>query len=378
MLASPEESADITDGASNPLMHARSRPKLTKPPGQSGTANKAAASESDTRRSRASFGSREGLDPRNSSQQRNTKRNGPQKRGKSLSSSRLEQKSDPPETTSQGRRTPPPIMRPKDLPSPKGHINSSTPTGSSGSAGHLVERLEKLASQHEALMATHSTLTEQHSALLLRHETVLTALEQLVSSGISVGGAPSHGNGDGGGKSSPTGKASAANESNGSNGSRLRRIGSAPAGNKQSAGDSKAAPIPSPRASFIRPPSLPSSSHPNAKSGSVSPGRVLPRRSGTPSTGGNNNSGSGNGTTTTAGIAGPTSNHTAAAGHSLRVVVRKRPAAEDEVDCVEVLDHGGILVHEDKVTEREQKLNEDGRLIVNARYFHCGTMPTPQ
>jgi hypothetical protein len=59
-------------------------------------------------------------------------------------------------------------------------------------------------------------------------------------------------------------------------------------------------------------------------------------------------------------------------------VVRKRPAAEDEVDCVEVLDHGGILVHEDKVTEREQKLNEDGRLIVNARYFHCGTMPTPQ
>jgi len=360
MPASPEESGDIVDGASNPLMAAtRTRPKLSKPPGQPGTANKAKGSESDTRQSRASIGSREAVEQRSSSQQRNAKRNGPQKRAKSVSSSRLEQKSDTPETTSHGRKTPPPIVRPRDLPSPKGQSNISTPTGSSDPAGHLVERLEKLASQHEALLATHSTLTEQHSALLVRHETVLTALEQLVSSGFKVDGVPAQ-SASGGDKSSPNGKGSAASESNGSNGSRLRRIGSAPAGNKQnSASDSKAAPIPSPRASFIRPPSLPSTSQSNNKSGSISPGRVLPRRSGTPNKGGSSGSSGNNGTT------GALSNHAAAAGHSLRVVVRKRPAAEDEVDCVEVLDNGGILVHEDKV--REQQRHREKKYTVTCK-----------
>lgn len=349
MPASPEESGDTVDGASNPLMTARARPKLSKPPGQPGTAIKAKGSEGDTRQSRTSIGSRDVIDQRSSSQQRNAKRCGPQKRAKSVSSSRLEQKSDNPETTSHGRKTPPPIVRPRDLPSPKVQGNSNTPTGSADTASHLVERLEKLALQHEALMATHSTLTEQHSALLIRHETVLTALEQLVSRGVSVREASDYGADGEKARSSPSSKVrgSTTSDSNGSNGSRLRRIGSAPAGNKQnSASDTKAAPIPSQHcASFIRPPSLPSTNQSNNKSGSISPGRVLPRRSGTPNKGGS----SGNN-----GTAGASSNHAAAAGHSLRVVVRKRPAAEDEVDCVEVLENGGILVHEDKVSEQQK------------------------
>jgi hypothetical protein len=206
--------------------------------------------------------------------------------------------------------------------------------------------LETLALQHEALMSMHTALAAQHGALLVRHETVLAALEQLV--GGDGGGNGSGGSGGSGVKvgssPSPTTKSSApeASADSGSKSPLLRRAESAPATNGHSAGNGKAAVVPSPRVGAIRPPSQPSASHPLYKS-STSPTRGPQKRGGASMTGGGRNAGGGN-----AGALAP-NNHSAAADHGLRVVVRKRPAAEDEVDCVEVLAGGGVLVHEDKV-----------------------------